>query len=365
MIRSKVGLFIAVVGISAGMNLGRAVAAPAVPPPVPAPTDLHPLQGLRRLTVATLPSVPGMQFAIDGAVFTADAQGVASILVTKAQRESMRAARDQHLTVVTPLLAQGTGVRARFTGWSGTGVYRSGRLPEDYQRATFDIEYLTNFAFVARAGRSVDTATLTSMQLASSLGRRITLTPPHPVWLQGSRTTTGALGLQSRAVSYRIDSVTTSGANAVHRGQRQFFPSRNQDVTVALLLFDVRISARDALLGGGTGSGVTVEYPDGHLAHLRFGPNGSVTARRLPRGSYHLTINGSGPALSQKLTVSKTQTADIDTVTWIDIGLGLVLLLGIAAALLVVRRTLRRRGIREAGLVGDEREEPRELVRTQ
>ena len=366
MIRGKVAILIAVVGFAAGTHLGPAAAAPTAPAPgIPVPTTANPYQGLRRLTVATLPAVPGMQFAVDGTIFTADAQGIATTLVTKAQREAVRADRDHHLTVLTPVMGQGTGARARFTGWSGPGVYRPGKPAEEYQRATFAIEYRTSFTFAARSGRTVDPSSLTSMRLESSLGRRITLSPPHPVWLQGSRTTTGPLGLQSRAVSYRIDSVTTAGANVVHEGQQQFFPSRRQQVDVSLLLFDVRFSARDALLGSGTGSGVALEYPDGHVAHLGFGSNGAVTVRQLPRGSYHVTVEGSGPALSQKLTVSQNQAADVDAVTWIDIALGLLLLLGIVVGLFVVRWALRRRGDADVDLVGEELEEERDLVRTQ
>ncbi len=366
MTRGKTATLIAVFGFVAVVHLGPAAAAPPAPPSgPPAPTAANPTQGLRRLTVATLPAVPGMQFAVDGRTFTADDQGVASTLVTKAQREAVRAARDQHLVVVTPLLAQGEGVRARFTGWSGPGVYRPGEIPEEYQQATFDMEYRTDFTFGARSGRPVDSSTLSSMRLVSSLGKRIVLTPPRRVWLQGSRITTGSLGLQSSAVSYRIESVTRSGANVVHRGQQQFFPSRSQKVEVALLLFNVRFSARDALLGTGTGSSVALEFPDGHVDHLAFGSNGAVTVRELPRGEYHVTVEGAGPALTQKLTLSENQKVDIDAVTWLDIGLVFLLLLGVVVALFVVRAALRRRGSGPVDLAAAELDEQRDLVRTQ
>ncbi len=365
MIRGKVAILIAVVGLAAGMHLGPAAAAPTAPGD-PVPTAAHPYQGMRRLTVATVPAVPGMQFAVDGTVFTTNAQGVATILVTKAQRAAVRADRDHHLAVVTPVLAVSAGVRARFTGWSGPGVYRSGTPAEEYQTATFAMEYLTNFTFATRAGHSVDSKSLVSMRLESSLGRRITLKPPHPVWLQGSRTTSGPLGLQSRAVSYRIDSVTTSGANVVHEGQQQFFPSRRQQVDVALLLFDVRFSARDALLGSGTGSGVALEYPDGHVDHLGFGPGGAVTVRQMPHGTYHVTVEGSGPELPQKLTVSQNQAADVDAVTWIDLAIGIMFLLSIVVGLFVIRWALRRRGGADADAdrAGEQLDEEPDLVRT-
>jgi uncharacterized membrane protein affecting hemolysin expression len=68
--------------------------------------------------------------------------------------------------------------------------------------------------------------------------------------------------------------------------------------------------------------------------------------------------------MSQKLTVSKNQTAQFDTLTWIDIGLGVALLLVLAIGLLVVRRLLRRRDRRPAvDLVAAQRaESDEELV---
>lgn len=327
-------------------SIGAATPAGAAPAPVaPGPTAAHPYQGLRRLTVATVPPVPGMQFAVDGRVFTADARGIATTLITKAQREAVRADRSAHLRVVQPVFEAGLGVRARFTGWSGPGQYRSGNpVAEEYQRATFDMDYLTSFTFTTVGGDLVPARSLTSMRLLSSLGDRVRIDDPtQPRWLQGSRTATGARGLQSRAVSYRVQSVRTAGVNAVNRGQQQFFPSRQHQVYVELLFFDVRFSARDALLGSSAGSSFLLQYPDGHTKSFPLYDDGPFTVRDLPRGTYHVTVRGAGPEMSQKLTVSKDQQADFDTVTWLDVALGVALLLFIVIGLVVVRRVVRKR----------------------
>jgi len=301
-----------------------------------------------------------MQFAVDGRVFTADDHGVASTLVTKAQREAVRDDRDAHLTVVSPLFEASPGVRARFTGWSGPGQYRPGPVPEEYQRATFDLEYLTSFSFLTKDGAPLDAAKLGPIELTSSLGDHVRVRPGERAWLQGSRTAPGPNGLQSRGVSYRVDSVRTAGANVVNQGQQRFFPSRGMQVPVRLLFFDVRFRARDALLGNPTGSSIVLEYPDGHEATFPFRADHSVTVRNLPRGTYHVTVRGAGPAISQKLTVSKEQTADLDAVTWIDIAIGAGLLLAIVIAVVVLRRWMRRR-TKPVDLVAAERDE-KELV---
>jgi hypothetical protein len=346
-------------------SVGAATSAGAAPAPVaPGPTAAHPYQGLRRLTVATVPPVPGMQFAVDGRVFTADTRGIATTLITKAQREAVRADRSTHLRVVQPVFEAGLGVRARFTGWSGPGQYRSGSpVAEEYQRATFDMDYLTSFTFTTVGGDLVPARSLTSMQLESSLGDRVRLDPAQPRWLQGSRTATGGRGLQSRAVSYRVQSVRTVGVNAVNRGQQQFFPSRQHQVYVELLFFDVRFTARDALLGSSAGSSFLLQYPDGHTKRFPLRDDGPFTVRDLPRGTYHVTIRGAGPEMSQKLTVSKDQHADFDTVTWLDVALGVALLLFIVIALVAVRRVVRKRA-RPApvGLAADRLARDEELI---
>jgi hypothetical protein len=132
--------------------------------------------------------------------------------------------------------------------------------------------------------------------------------------------------------------------NAVNRGQQQFFPSRQQRIGVQLLFFDVTFSARDALFGSTTGSSIRLQYPDGHEATRALGRRASVTVRNLPRGTYHVTVLGAGPEMTQKVTVSKDQQADFDTITWIDLGLALALILLVAIGLFVLRRWVRRRG---------------------
>lgn len=344
----------------AGAAVGSAV------PPVPVPTAAHPLQGMRRLTVATIPPVPGARFAVDGREFVADAAGVATTLVTKEQRFAVRNARDQHLRVVDAVVEPEPGVRARFAGWSGTGQYRSGPIPEEYQRATFDIDYLTSFEFATPDGARVDPKMLDTMRLRSSTGARITSRHFVPMWLAGSLAATGRNGLQVRAVSYAIDAVTTSGASVVHRAQQRFFPSRRQTVTVPLLLFEVMFVPQDALFGGLAGSAISLEYPDGTSRRLPLGAGGTATVRRLPRGTYQATVIGAGPRTAQQLTVSKADRLDLQVFTWLDTALIVGLLVALLVVLLLVGRHVRRRSRRRGDLdiVAAEREEraERELV---
>jgi hypothetical protein len=365
-----VGIMLLASLVAGRVDGAAAAARPRAPgPPDPAPTAAHPLQGLRRLTVATIPPVPGMRFAVDGREFVADSSGVATTLVTRSQRAAVRSNRDAHLSVVTPVLEYEPGSRARFAGWSGEGQYRGGGdVPEEYQRATFNIEYLTSFDFTTPEGVSVDPRKFDSMRLRSSAGARLLLRRFTPVWLRGSLAATGPNGLQVRAISYAIDDVRISGATVVHRAQQRFFPSRRQTITVPLLLFDVRFAVRDAFFGGGAGSSINLEYPDGSSLQLPLGRDAAVTVLRLPRGTYQARVSGAGPEYSQQLTVSGDARMELDVLTWLDASLLVGLVLAVLVALLLVGRAMRRRSRRrgELDLVREERaEEPEpEMVGT-
>jgi hypothetical protein len=164
-------------------------------------------------------------------------------------------------------------------------------------------------------------------------------------------------------VSYAVDDVTTRGTSVVHRAQQRFFPSRRQDVTVPLLLFDVRFGARDALFGNRAGSAIKLEYPDGTSRRLPFDRHGGVTVRNLPRGTYHARVAGAGPEYGQQLTVSRSTRIDLDALTWLDTALLVGLVVVVVVALLLAGFALRRRNRRrvELDLVAvekDERSEP-------
>jgi hypothetical protein len=357
--RAAVALGAALTTLLLGQPAAEAIRrAPA--PADPVPTARNPLQGLRRLTVATIPPVPGVRFAVDGREFVSDANGLATTVVTKSQRLAVRNARDQHLTVATPVVEHEPGVRARFAGWSGEGQYRGGgQMPEEYQRATFDVEYLTNFEYTTSEGASIDAATVDSMELRSSTGELIVVRSSAPVWLTGSLAAAGPQGLQVRSVSYAIDSVTTSGASVVNRAQQRFFPSRRETVDVPLLLFDVGFVVQDGFFPRPAGSALTLEYPDGTKHRFPLDSQGRATVRRLPRGTYRATVSGAGPAFSQELTVSSAAPIELEVLTWLDTALlgGLVLL--VAASVFGAGWALRRRRRHAGAAVAEDTAHPR------
>lgn len=317
--------------------------------------NLNPFPGLRLLTIQTQPPVPGARFAIDGRELVTDARGIVTTLITKEQREAVHADRAAHLTVVSPALEFRSGARARFSGWYGTGSYKPGAIPEEIQRATFDVDFLTTFGFRTPHGQEVSPGRVSEMELRSSVGGKLFLTGPRrfaPRWLHGQRVTRGPNGLEVVEISYTIESATVSGSNVVNQSQQRFLPSRDPKMQIRLLLFDVRLQASDAVFGSPAGSSVLVKFPDGTTRRESLQRRASVTLSKLPRGEYHVTVEGAGPSTGQPFVLSRDQRVQIDVITWLDVLLGGLLLLVITGAVLYagshVRRR-RRRARRRAG----------------
>src|SRR5205085_11760305 len=101
-------------------------------------------QGFNQLSIQTTPPVAGAKFTFAGATITTDNAGIATMLITPAQRLILRDNRQDELVVATPTVDVKQGVRAQFTGWFGGGVYRAG---VESQVATFEFDYLTSFNF--------------------------------------------------------------------------------------------------------------------------------------------------------------------------------------------------------------------------
>jgi hypothetical protein len=346
---------LAPIGVVVGMLLGAAAPAMAAntPPPqrphpkgTPAPKRAHPKlnqalpQGFNQLSIQTTPPVAGAKFTFAGATITTDNAGIGTMLITPAQRLILRDNRQDELVVATPTVDVKQGVRAQFTGWFGAGVYRAG---VESQVATFEFDYLTSFNFTNLKGRVVPPSLMSSLQLQSSIGETIDLDTADPVWLQGSQVVTGSNGLESKDIFYKVNSVVVAGSNVVNRAQQRFVPSQQQLATVKLLFYSARFVATDAMFGGGIGTGIDLQYPDGTTRHIPFARGHAVTVDDLPRGDYHVTVVGGGLKMARPVSISRDQEADLDVISYVDVAVVGVALLLLALVILWFGLQLRRR----------------------
>ncbi len=343
---------VAALAVALGVSASAAGAANTSPTTRPHPKGTPPPKrphprlnqalppGVNLLTIQTTPPIPGAKFTFAGATVTTDKSGVASMEITPAQRMVLRDNRTEQLVVATPMVEVRQGLRAQFTGWFGDGVYRAG---VESQVATFELDYLTSFNFSNLKGRAVSPSLMTSMELQSSIGETIDLDNADPVWLQGSQVVTGSNGLESKDIFYKINRVIVAGSNVVNSAQQRFLPSQQQVTNVKLLFYSARFVAADAMFGGGIGTGIDLQYPDGKVRHIPFARRHAVTVDDLPRGDYHVTVVGGGLRMARPVSISRNQEADLDVISYLDVAVVGVALLVLALVIFWVGLQLRRR----------------------
>jgi hypothetical protein len=287
---------------------------------------------LVELRIVVAPKLIGVPFLIDGRRFASHGDGVASITV----------APGKHRLVALPWKDQDGLRRAVFSRWRDE-VFTARRSIEIKHDTTLEVgmdtSFLLRFEFRGIEGRKVSPDRIESALLKNTLGTKTAFTGDETSqWLLGQRIVRRAEGLESVPVVYRVQSVLVDGANAVYAAQQAVTPDRGPVVSITLQLFTARFRSSDALFGLSTGSGVRLQFPDGHWRTYDFGDDGSVTLTGLPRGTYHAATIGGGYAPVSPVAMSKSQTVDLQTVSPLDVGVVSVVAVACALILLFVGR---------------------------
>jgi hypothetical protein len=269
-------------------------------------------------TIRTVPEVPGMRFAVDGHRFAADRSGVATPPAALRRGSASLRALD---TEVAP------GVRARFDRW-----YAGRRI------AAIDLYHRVGVGFADLNGNAVAPDAVAALTLRGSDGSRHVLAGGRRVWLRGNRVVPESRGRTSTRLYYTADRVLVAGSNVVNRGQQRFFPAADQTVRLRLLLYAVRVTVRDALLGFPIGSAVRLEYPDGREGREALGPSADLTVTSLPRGNYRVSVDALGISSSRPIALSRDQEVNLRVISWLDIAIVMFGLASVALALLFIRR---------------------------
>ncbi len=277
--------------------------------------------------IRTVPAVPGMRFEAAGQRFVADSQGRVAL------RRAVRGAAPGSLRALDTLVAP--GVRARFDRWYGGHRIAAVKL---YHRVTA--------SFVDPSGDAVDPGVVSSVVLRGSDGGRHELAGERSLWLQGNRVVPESQGTTSTKLHYAAEKVLVAGSNVVHRGQQRFFPAERPAMQIRLLLFAVRVTARDALLGFPIGSAVRLQYPNGGERREALGPRAELTLTSLPRGDYRVGVEALGVSSSRPVALSRDQDVSLRVISWLDVAVVLLGLGSVALALLFARRPA---GVRRAG----------------
>ena len=300
--------------------------------------SLQPASATATLTIApavleikTVPALPGVTFSFNGQTFRSGEDGVARLEITT-----------PGIYPLEVLPVERDDLRAEFSRW-GDEVFTTAREVEIPKMKTievgFDVSYQASFSFIDLAGLPVDPKRITSITLKSSLGETRTLTSPGPEWFKAGRVTRRQNGLEEVPVQWSVEHVIMSGTNVVNQFQQRFFLQPNDQRQIELLLYTARFTARDALFGFPIGEGIKLQYPDGSVEIIPFGPNREAFVTSLPRGEYLVSVAGA-PGLSpaSPLALSRDQEAELLVISYLDMAVAGVLVGLLAIGLLFVGR---------------------------
>jgi len=264
--------------------------------------------------IHTVPPLRGVSFLLAGRIFTSDTSGIARIKVAEPGPLSLE---------VLPLDTFQSNIQAEFDRW-GDGVFTPSREvkipPEKPLEVGFDVSYEVSPTFVDLADRPVDRRRIASLTIQGG-GVTYVFQDGQPRWLLSSRVSRGVEGLEETKILYSVVSVEVDGANVVSEAQQRFHAQPNDVWPIKLLLYSVHLIPRDAMFHFPIGSGIVLDYPDGHSQEFPFNSSGELRIGSLARGLYHVTVTGAkGMAPPTPLALSRDQDLELLVLSNLDLS---------------------------------------------
>ncbi len=269
-----------------------------------------------RLAVETAPSLPGVQFTLDGTqTFVSGPDGIGSTLVGTAGTH----------TLAVQVQDPNPETRVTFTRWSDS-VWTPNR--EIHLGGTGDktlgvglqVSYLTPVRFVDASGRALRASHVSDVKLHGPNGEGLTMTSPSkPVWLnlKAPSEAPGPTPLNEPRTPWRLSSARYNGLDVIFSGQQKFLPGPGKTWTVRMQFYTLRLTARDALFGTGLDRPATLVNAAGRRQQVQLDRQGTVVVW-LPSGNYVAHVSASGLSPRTPFSLSRSQAVVIQIVTPLD-----------------------------------------------
>jgi hypothetical protein len=298
------------------------------------------------VTVRTVPALSGVRLTFDGTTLVTNGAGAASYTAEHNLNKHTLALLDTAIDQPTR--------RYRFSRWAGQRDPKQAfrrtvtNLPmrTSYTiTAAFTVLYPVSVRLVDQHGVPLEVNRVSTVAVKSDVGRLLQLpTDGGSIWLEGAGPEYRNSTLVENRLSYSVQTVLMDGANIVDAARQRFTPADQPTVVVTGQLYDMTISANDALYGSALGTGARVTGPDGRVMSVRFDASHKATLQQLPRGRYQVTVLGArGVVLDEQINLSRDHAVPATVVSLADlttVGGGLLL---IAITLLLIgRRWLRQ-----------------------
>jgi hypothetical protein len=297
------------------------------------------------LTLKTVPALAGVRFTFDGQPLVTGANGVTSYT---AQHDFA----SHRLSIVSSSVTT-EDKRYEFARWAGqrdpeqafTRTVSGLPLRSNYVvTAAFTVQRPVLPRVVRQDGTAVDPTDVERITVRSDGGAFVDLPLNKPTWLDEVRPAFLSSVLSAQPVSYSLQEVIVRNTNVVDAGRQRFTPASTSTPTFTTQFHDLVITGHDAIFKTKLGTSATVTFPDGGKRTVPLNSEHTATLYDLPRGRYKVSIEaGRGIVGVQQFNLSKDKTADLIVITALDLAILVGVLVGIAAALLVIGRQYWRR----------------------
>jgi hypothetical protein len=285
------------------------------------------------LEIETVPQLPNVKIRVGDQVIQTNENGLARLSVESNQMLSV---------TVLPHETVNPNIVAKFVRWSDTADPASRTLNvtngKRYQIG-FEVHRKITVNFSEdHNDRPVDPSRVKKITLLNSAGEIVSSDNNNVFWLKTNSLTRLDSKLVSSPLIYYLHEAWVEGINVVNEGQQRFEVTTDKIWVARLHIYDVHVTARDALFGYPVGRAIRVVGPKGSEQLRPLNAKGFTQIESLSRGNYVFAVQGaSGIAAPTPISLSRSRELTLAVISYFDLAVmggcifvvaGLALLIG-------------------------------------
>jgi len=286
------------------------------------------------ITVQTVPAVPGITVALDdGRGLLTDPTGQVVLAVARAGVHGMSVS----------LPAPTWNTRISFMRWSDDSwtPSRPIRVVRDVSISLgLRLAYLTPIQFVDLDFNPLDPTRVNGVVISGPNAEVIQPQYPYDsLWLQTPLPAkhSGESGLHVTPAPYSLSFAKYDKLNVASVGQMRYTPELNGSWKIKLLLYTLRLGAKDALFGTTLDNPIRLTGPTGRIQTVALDQRGQSTLV-LGRGNYSAQVLAPGLTPIATIALSRSQDVLVPVITPLDFSVLAMIFLVIAISVFVAGR---------------------------
>jgi hypothetical protein len=200
--------------------------------------------------------------------------------------------------------------------------------------------YLTPIEFVGLDGNPLDPTHVSDVVISGPNAEVIQLQYPYaPIWLETPMPAkhSGEGGLHITPAPYSLSMAKYTRLNVASTGKERFPPGPGKTWQIHLLLYTLRLGARDAIFGTTLFNSIRLVGPTGRAQTVSLNGRNRISLV-LSRGNYTAQVLASGVTPVASIALSRSQEVVIPVITPIDLFTIVLIVMVIVAVVFVAGR---------------------------